>query len=81
MALSRILFLAFVLPAALSGVVELSKNRETAKIPPKSGPILLGSETGPITSAAKNMRVKKIEYLPAYHYELQTFTEKRETAW
>ena len=30
---------------------------------------------------AKNMRVKKIEYLPAYHYELQTFTEKRETAW
>ncbi len=32
-------------------------------------------------AAAKNMRVKKMEYLPAYHYELQTFTEKRETAW
>jgi hypothetical protein len=27
------------------------------------------------------MRVKKLDYLPAYHYELQTFTEKRETAW
>lgn len=32
-------------------------------------------------AAAKNMVVKKMEYLPAYHYELQTFTEKRETAW
>ncbi len=31
--------------------------------------------------AAKNMVVKKLEYLPAYHYELQTFSEKRETAW
>jgi hypothetical protein len=33
------------------------------------------------TTAARNMVVKKMEYLPAYHYELQTFTEKRETAW
>ena len=32
-------------------------------------------------AAAKNMVVKKMEYLPAYHYELQTFTEKRETSW
>ena len=32
-------------------------------------------------AAARNMVVKKMEYLPAYHYELQTFTEKRETAW
>ena len=32
-------------------------------------------------TAAKNMCIKKMEYLPAYHYELQTFTEKRETAW
>ena len=32
-------------------------------------------------AAAKNMTIKKMEYLPAYHYELQTFTEKRETAW
>ena len=22
-----------------------------------------------------------MDYLAAYHYELQTFTEKRETAW
>jgi len=27
------------------------------------------------------MQIKTLEYLPAYHYELQTFTEKRETAW
>ena len=33
------------------------------------------------TGAAKNMVVKKMEYLPSYHYELQTFTEKRETSW
>ena len=32
-------------------------------------------------AAAKNMAIKSMEYLPAYHYELQTFTEKRETAW
>lgn len=32
-------------------------------------------------AAAKNMHIKKMEYLPAFHYELQTFTEKRETAW
>jgi hypothetical protein len=32
-------------------------------------------------AAAKNMSIKKMEYLPAYHYELQTFTEKRETSW
>ena len=32
-------------------------------------------------AAAKNMVIKSMEYLPAYHYELQTFTEKRETAW
>lgn len=32
-------------------------------------------------AAAKGMVIKKMEYLPAYHYELQTFTEKRETAW
>jgi hypothetical protein len=31
--------------------------------------------------AARGMTVKKIECLPAYHYELQTFSEKRETAW
>ena len=31
--------------------------------------------------AAKNMVVKRLEYTPAYHYELQTFSEKRETAW
>jgi hypothetical protein len=32
-------------------------------------------------AAATNMSIKKMEYLPAYHYELQTFTEKRETSW
>jgi len=32
-------------------------------------------------SAARNMVIKHIECLPAYHYELQTFSEKRETAW
>lgn len=31
--------------------------------------------------AAKNMNIKTMEYVPAYHYELQTFSEKRETAW
>ena len=33
------------------------------------------------TGAAKGMTIKKLDYQPAYHYELQTFTEKRETAW
>ena len=32
-------------------------------------------------AAAKNMNIKKMECAPAYHYELQTFSEKRETAW
>ena len=32
-------------------------------------------------AAAKNMHVKKMEMAPAFHYELQTFSEKRETAW
>ena len=32
-------------------------------------------------AAAKNMHIKKMECGPAYHYELQTFSEKRETAW
>ena len=32
-------------------------------------------------SAAKNMNVKTMECKPAFHYELQTFSEKRETAW
>ncbi|TRY63965.1 hypothetical protein TCAL_13601 [Tigriopus californicus] len=32
-------------------------------------------------AAAKHMKVKRLDYIPAYHYELQTFTEKRETAW
>lgn len=31
--------------------------------------------------AARNMTIKKMEYLPAFHYELQTFSEKRETSW
>jgi len=31
--------------------------------------------------AAKSMVIKKMEYVPALHYELQTFSEKRETAW
>lgn len=31
--------------------------------------------------AAKHMDIKKLEYMPALHYELQTFVEKRETAW
>lgn len=33
------------------------------------------------SAAAKNMTILKMEYLPAFHYELQTFSEKRETAW
>uniref|UniRef100_A0A0K2UHZ1 Protein SSUH2 homolog n=1 Tax=Lepeophtheirus salmonis TaxID=72036 RepID=A0A0K2UHZ1_LEPSM len=32
-------------------------------------------------TAAKNMIIKKMEYIPAFHYELQSFSEKRETAW
>ncbi len=31
--------------------------------------------------AARAMSIKKMELRPAYHYELQTFSEKRETAW
>ncbi len=31
--------------------------------------------------AARGMVVKKVELMPAYHYELQTFSERRETAW
>ena len=31
--------------------------------------------------AAKGMTIKTMEYAPAFHYELQTFCEKRETAW
>jgi hypothetical protein len=33
------------------------------------------------TGAAKQMRITSLEYVPAHHYELQTFTEKRETNW
>ena len=33
------------------------------------------------SGAARNMSIKKMEYIPAFHYELQTFSEKRETAW
>ena len=33
------------------------------------------------TGAAKQMRITSMEYVPAHHYELQTFTEKRETNW
>lgn len=32
-------------------------------------------------AAAKNMEIKQMEFTPAFHYELQTFSEKRETAW
>ena len=31
--------------------------------------------------AAKQMRINSMDYVPAHHYELQTFTEKRETCW
>ena len=27
------------------------------------------------------MAIKEVHYLPAYHYELQTYVEKRETNW
>merc|ERR1711892_519104 len=33
------------------------------------------------TGAAKQMRITSMEYVPTHHYELQTFTEKRETNW
>ena len=33
------------------------------------------------TGAAKQMRITSMDYVPAHHYELQTFTEKRETNW
>ena len=33
------------------------------------------------TTAAKQMAIKEVHYLPAYHYELQTYVEKRETNW
>lgn len=32
-------------------------------------------------SAAHHMVIKKMEHTAAFHYELQTFSEKRETAW
>merc|ERR1719270_1961693 len=31
--------------------------------------------------AAKSMVITDMEYVPAFHYELQTFTERRETCW
>ena len=31
--------------------------------------------------AAKQMRINSMDYVPAHHYELQMFTEKRETCW
>ncbi|XP_043230699.1 protein SSUH2 homolog [Amphibalanus amphitrite] len=31
--------------------------------------------------AARHMNIAKINYSSAHHYELQTFTEKRETSW
>ena len=31
--------------------------------------------------AAKQMVITEMEYVPALHYELQTFTERRETCW
>ena len=33
------------------------------------------------SGAAKQMRITSMDYVPAFHYELQTFTEKRETSW
>ena len=33
------------------------------------------------SGAAKQMRITSMDYVPAHHYELQTFTEKRETCW
>ncbi|XP_068249691.1 protein SSUH2 homolog [Palaemon carinicauda] len=33
------------------------------------------------SGAAKKMAIAKISYDSAFHYELQTFTEKRETSW
>ena len=33
------------------------------------------------SGAAKQMKVSEMEYMPAFHYELQTFIEKRETSW
>ncbi|XP_042864430.1 protein SSUH2 homolog isoform X3 [Penaeus japonicus] len=33
------------------------------------------------SGAAKKMAIAKINYDSAFHYELQTFTEKRETSW
>ncbi|PNF35665.1 SSUH2-like protein [Cryptotermes secundus] len=32
-------------------------------------------------SAARNMAITKLKHSSAFHYELQTFTEKRETSW
>ena len=31
--------------------------------------------------AAKTMVITELEYVPALHYEIQTFTERRETCW
>jgi hypothetical protein len=33
------------------------------------------------SGAAKQMSITHMDYVPAFHYELQTFTEKRETSW
>jgi len=32
-------------------------------------------------TAVNQMMITKMEYIPAFHYELQTFLEKRETNW
>jgi len=33
------------------------------------------------TGAVKQMRITSMDYVPAHHYELQSFCEKRETNW
>jgi len=33
------------------------------------------------SGAAKQLQITSMDYVPAHHYELQTFTEKRETSW
>ena len=33
------------------------------------------------SGAANQMAISNMDYVPAFHYELQTFIEKRETSW
>jgi hypothetical protein len=75
------------------GVGGDNKVSETAAVTPQAIPSLTQQQARAAllahisqrccygSGAAKQMRITSMDYVPAFHYELQTFTEKRETSW